>query len=232
MRAVVRSVVLGVCLLSAAAAQAQVKLTIRGDGTKVIYNLPTRGRGASAGNLEWLAKQRNRSSAYDPIIDRYAKQWRVDPILVKAVIQVESDFDPRCVSRKGARGLMQLMPDTARRFNVARIHDPDENIRGGIQYLAFLLKQFRNDFSRALAAYNAGENAVSRYGGIPPYEETQIYVRRAMTVYHGRPYGGGMITFAGGKKGQLGGGFKAQTAPRAFLSASTKLLSTHYLNVR
>lgn len=223
-------VLLGVFLVSAVAAQAQVKLTIRGDGTKVLYNLPTRGRGASVGNLEWLAKQRNRPSIYDELIDKYSSQWRVDPILVKAVIQVESDFDPLRVSRKGARGLMQLMPNTARRFNVAKVHDPEQNIRGGVQYLSILLAQFRNDLPRVLAAYNAGEGAVSRYGGIPPYEETQVYVRRAMTVYHGRPYGGGMITYAGGK-GQLGGGFKAQ-APLAFVSASTKVLSTRQVIVR
>jgi soluble lytic murein transglycosylase-like protein len=203
--------VMGV-LLTANAASAAVRLTVKRDGTKVITNdSPVRGR-----SLDWLAKKHDRRSKYDPIIERYADKYRIDATLVRAIIQVESDFNPSCVSRKGARGLMQLMPATAKRFGVKRIHDPEENIRGGVQYLAYLTTLFRDDLPRALAAYNAGENAVLKYGGIPPYDETQTYVKRAMTVYYGRPYGGGAVIFAGRRGGKrLRGGFGASAAPVA-----------------
>ncbi len=183
---------------------AQVKLVVRPDGTKTIYNVPGKPSRSAAVDFNWLAKQRDRSSEYDPIIDRHAKAYGVDPVLVKAVIQVESGYHPRSVSYKGARGLMQLMPDTARRFNVDDIYDPEANIRGGVEYLSFLLKLFSNDVARALAGYNAGEGAVARYEGVPPYEETQTYVQKALTVYYGRPYGNiaigkaGHVTRAGG----------------------------------
>ncbi len=191
-------------------AEAQVSLVVRGDGSKVISNVGPQGS-AKSGDLNWLAKQRNRRSQYDAIIERYAGAHGVDPVLVRAVIQVESNFDPRCVSRKGARGLMQLMPETARRYGVRDIFDVEQNIRGGIRYLADLLAMFPNDLSRALAAYNAGENAVIRNAGIPPYEETMTYVKRALTVYYGRPYGA--VAFAGSRGGKkLKGGFKTAFA--------------------
>ena len=195
-------VLLAVC----AGADAQVSLIVRADGTKVISNFGAQS--ARKTDWNWLARQRNRASQYDAIIDRYATLHGVDPVLVRAVIVVESNFDPRCVSNKGARGLMQLMPETAKRYGVRDIFDVEQNIRGGIRYLADLLEMFPNDVSRALAAYNAGEGAVLRTGGIPPYEETTTYVKRALTVYYGRPYGSA-VSFAaarGGKK--LKGGFK------------------------
>ena len=204
-----RSVCLVLTLAIVAPVQAQVKLVIRGDGTKVISNLGAQGSKKSDWN--WLARQRNRRSQYDPIIDRYAVQHGVDPVLVRAVIQVESNFNPRCVSHKGARGLMQLMPETAKRYGVRDIFDVEQNIRGGIRYLADLIEMFPDDLSRALAAYNAGENAVIRNGGIPPYEETMTYVKRALTVYYGRPYGA--VSFAGSRGGKkLKGGFKTAYA--------------------
>ena len=202
-------------LLFCAAAQAQVSLVVRTDGTKVISNLGAQGSKSS--NWNWLAKQRNRRSQYDAVIDRYAALHGVDPVLVRAVIVVESNFDARCVSNKGAKGLMQLMPETARRYGVRDVFDVEQNIRGGIRYLADLLEMFPNDLSRALAAYNAGENAVLRNGGIPPYEETMTYVKRALTVYYGRPYGAaGFAGVRGGKK--LKGGFR--TAPAVPLIAA------------
>jgi soluble lytic murein transglycosylase-like protein len=193
-----------------ASAQAQVSLVVRADGTKVISNFG--GPISKKTDWSWLAKQRNRRSPYDPIIERYAVRHGVDPVLVRAVIQVESNFDPRCVSHKGARGLMQLMPETAKRYGVRDLFDVEQNIRGGILYLADLLEMFPNDVSRALAAYNAGENAVIRNSGIPPYEETMTYVKRALTVYYGRPYGAATSFAAsrGGKK--LKGGFKTAAA--------------------
>jgi soluble lytic murein transglycosylase-like protein len=187
--------------------RADVRMLVRADGKKVIYNVGSYGRGS---DYKWLARQRNRRSVYDPIIERYAARFDVDPVLVRAVIQVESDFNPQCVSRKGARGLMQLMPETARRYNVASMHDPEQNIRGGVAYLRDLLTMFRGDVQHALAAYNAGEGAVAKYRGIPPYEETTVYVRRALTVYYGRPWGQA-TSFAGGRGTKtLRGGFGAR----------------------
>src|ERR1044071_1860745 len=116
--------------------------------------------GGKSTDLRWWAKQRNRSSPYDAIIDRHALAYGVDPVLVRAVIQVESDFNPQCVSNKGARGLMQLMPETAKRYGIRNIFDPEENIRGGVRELAELLQMFHDDLPRALAAYNAGQGAV------------------------------------------------------------------------
>jgi soluble lytic murein transglycosylase-like protein len=209
-----------------ASASADVRLAVKRDGTKYIYNVGGGGSGRSYSiDYNWLAAQRNRASSYDEIIHRHSRAYGVDPVLVKAVIQVESNFNPGVVSSKGARGLMQLMPATARRFGAKRVHDPEDNIRAGIAYLAVLQKMFPNDLQRVLAGYNAGENAVLRYGGIPPYEETQTYVKKALTVYYGRPHGGGgAVSFAGGssKKGTLGGGFKAKTvASAAALAAVT-----------
>ena len=204
-----------VLVLVAAPATAQVKLSIKRDGTKVIYNQGVYGSGRGT-DFNWLAKQHDRRSKYDAFIEHYADRYGVDPVLVRAVIQVESNFNPMCVSNKGARGLMQLMPGTAKRFGVKRVHDPEENIRGGVQYLSILLRMFSNDLPRALAAYNAGEGAVQRYGGIPPYEETRTYVKRALTVYHGKPYGGGAVVYAG----RRGGDGPAHEDPRHAVTCS------------
>jgi hypothetical protein len=119
---------------------------------------------------------------YDQHILAASAAFNVPIDLVKAVIQVESEFDPRAVSSAGARGLMQLMPFTARRFGVTDSFDPRQNIFGGVQYLRFLLDLFAGDVTLALAGYNAGENAVQRYGGIPPYKETQGYVRKIQSI--------------------------------------------------
>ncbi|HVR44334.1 MAG TPA: lytic transglycosylase domain-containing protein [Thermoanaerobaculia bacterium] len=179
-------------IVLASTAWADVRLVVRPDGSKVIVNEGGRG-GSDAvpqSTLEWLARQRNRASEYDPLIERHALRYGVDPVLVRAVISIESSFDPMTVSHKGARGLMQLMPATAKRFRVTEIHDPDQNIRGGVAYLAFLLDLHPNDLPRVLASYNAGENAVARHRGIPPYRETRQYVQKTLTVYYGRPWGG------------------------------------------
>jgi soluble lytic murein transglycosylase-like protein len=109
-------------------------------------------------------------------VDRIAAEHSLPPELLHSVIQVESNYNPGAVSPKGAQGLMQLMPDTARRFGVPNSFDPVENIQGGAKYLKYLLELYKGDYPRALAAYNAGEKAVARYGGIPPYAETRNYV--------------------------------------------------------
>jgi soluble lytic murein transglycosylase-like protein len=193
-------------LLAAPAVDAQVHLVVKSDGTKVIYNDPTSSKDKTTfKSLQWWATKHDRRSKYDDIIEKYAKQFRVDATLVRAVIQVESDFNPMCVSNKGARGLMQLMPATAKEFGIKQVHDPEENIKAGIQHLRYMLEMF-SDLPRALAAYNAGPNAVIKYGGIPPYAETTAYVKRALSVYYGHPYGQPVI-FAAGKSPSLRGGF-------------------------
>ena len=120
--------------------------------------------------------------AYDGLIGVTAREQRVQPALVKAVIAAESSFDPGAVSRKGAQGLMQLMPQTAKDLGIADPLEPTDNVRGGTRYLRNMLDRY-GDLSRAIAAYNAGPSAVDRYGGIPPYRETQDYVNRVLTYY-------------------------------------------------
>jgi soluble lytic murein transglycosylase-like protein len=118
-----------------------------------------------------------------------ASRWGVDPDLVAAIIWAESSGDPNAVSRKGARGLMQLMPKTARDLGVSEILDPKENVEGGTRYFRQMLDAHEGDVSLALAAYNAGPEAVRRYGGVPPYRETRDYVGKVMKVYE-RAQGG------------------------------------------
>ncbi len=121
---------------------------------------------------------------YDHIIDRASEKYRVDPALIKAVIKAESNFNHRAVSPVGARGLMQLMPQTASSLNVADSFHPENNIEGGVRYLRYLLNLFNGNLPLAVAAYNAGEGAVNRYQNtIPPYPETQTYVRRVLDFY-------------------------------------------------
>lgn len=120
---------------------------------------------------------------WETIIEEMAARHNVDPALVKAVIHTESYFDYRATSHAGARGLMQLMPQTARRYGVTDIYDPEQNLRAGVEHLRYLLDKYPNKLAWALAAYNAGEQAVKRYAGIPPYEETRNYVKKVM-AYH------------------------------------------------
>ncbi len=119
----------------------------------------------------------------DRLADQIASQHRLDPRLVHAVIRVESDYDPTAVSPKGAMGLMQLIPQTAARFGVGNPFDPRQNIEGGVTYLKYLMNLFHGNVRLALAAYNAGENSVLRWGGIPPITETQEYVQKVTRLY-------------------------------------------------
>ena len=122
---------------------------------------------------------------YTPLISTVAKEFKLEAALLHALITVESGYNPKAVSPKGAKGLMQLMPDTAQRYSVTDIWDPAENLRGGARYLRDLLAMFDNNLSLALAAYNAGEKAVVQYGNkIPPYAETRSYVPRVLQQYH------------------------------------------------
>ncbi len=118
------------------------------------------------------------------LIDRHALAERLDPVLVRALVQVESGYNPAALSNKGAMGLMQLMPETARDLAVGRPFEPEENVRGGTTYLRSLLDRFGR-VELALAAYNAGPSAVAQYGGIPPFPETVEYVRRVLSLWRG-----------------------------------------------
>jgi len=132
-------------------------------------------------------------TAYDDLIEREAKRSNLDASFVSALIRAESNYEPRAVSRKGARGLMQLMPEVAAELGVRDLHDPKQNIDAGTRELSRLLLAYRGDLVRSLAAYNAGEAAVDKYAGVPPYVETQLYVHKALAAYRG--------------KSDLGGGF-------------------------
>ena len=141
----------------------------------------------------WVEKPKARLSSsefhknlekFTPAVEYAAKQYNLPKTLLHAVITAESAYDPEAVSRAGAVGLMQLMPDTARRYGVSNRRNPYENIYGGSRYLRDLLVMFGNDLVLALAAYNAGENAVKKYGNrIPPYKETRNYVNKVITYY-------------------------------------------------
>lgn len=117
------------------------------------------------------------------LITRFSDQVGIDPALVEAVVKAESSYDPMAVSKKGAQGLMQLMPATARALGVSNAHDPNENLQGGIRHLKRLLTRFNGSVDLAVAAYNAGETAVLKYNGIPPYPETIDYVSKVRKYY-------------------------------------------------
>ena len=119
----------------------------------------------------------------EELIEAFGAEHGLDSALIRAVIQVESNFNHRAISRKGAQGLMQLMPSTIWRLSVGDAYDPHENIGAGVRYLRQLLDQFQGDLRLALAAYNAGENAVLRYRGVPPYPETRDYVTKVLRLY-------------------------------------------------
>lgn len=132
----------------------------------------TAGTSVDFGNI------RLNTSAYQAEVAAAAREYGVDEAVVRAVIHAESAFNPKARSRVGAQGLMQLMPATAERFGVSNAYDASQNIRGGVKYLAWLLKRFDGNLTLAAAGYNAGEGAVDKYDGVPPYKETQRYVQR------------------------------------------------------
>jgi len=123
------------------------------------------------------------SNQYDSLISEFSKKYQVDFALIKAMIRAESGFNPIAVSRKGAKGLMQLMPETALRMNVSNLFNPRENIEGGVRYFKYLLSLFNGDLRLSLAAYNAGENVVAELRSIPPYRETLDYVKKVLSLY-------------------------------------------------
>ena len=123
------------------------------------------------------------AKSFDDVILSASNRHSIDADLIRAVIKTESDFNSNARSPKGAMGLMQLMPDTAKQHNVLDAYNPLDNIEGGVRHLRLLLSRYREDVELSLAAYNAGINAIERYGGIPPYAETREYVRRVLHFY-------------------------------------------------
>lgn len=154
--------------------------------------IATVGRPTASSSCHRLGAQalQRRARAHSPFIEQLARLYNVDHLLIKAIIRVESCFDKYAISRVGAKGLMQLMPATAKQMGVQNPFDAKDNIRGGIRYFSLMLNRFDNDTTLALAAYNAGPGAVEKYRGIPPYKETQSYVKKVLGHYRRFSAGG------------------------------------------
>ena len=168
---------------------ADIYLYIDADGIMHFTNAPT----ASDRDYRVYIKEKSTyrpssfysSDKYDALISQASKQYNVDSRLVKAIIKAESDFNPRAVSKKGAKGLMQLMPENIRAFRVSDPFDPRENIMGGTRYIKRMIKRYGGKLSLAIAAYNAGPENVKKYNNIPPFKETENYVKRVLAYYEG-----------------------------------------------
>ena len=188
MKPVLASIVLGILtlgvLVPVAPALADIYRYTDENGVMHITNLPT-----SPDYKLWIKERRVIIKAgidmtkYGPLIQKASDKYKVDYSLVKAVIKAESNFNHKAVSPKGAQGLMQLMPKTASTLQVRDSFEPESNIEGGVKYLKYLMNVYNGHLPLALAAYNAGEKAEAKYGGIPPYAETQGYVKRVMSLY-------------------------------------------------
>ena len=168
-------------VLVGASARADELLYYEKDGQMVFTNTPSRRDMKPVPRLRGGPAQRSTTlpaTPYDPYIEMVARDNGVDPTLVKAVALVESGFNPRAKSSKGAQGLMQLMPTTASQYGVTNIRDPYQNLSAGAKHLRGLLDMYQGDVTLALAAYNAGSGAVTRYGGVPAYAETKDYVKK------------------------------------------------------
>lgn len=154
-------------------------------GVRVIRTAASQPQAPASAPRPALAGSADRYQRFDAHIREAAALYRLPESFLRAVIRVESDYHPEVVSGAGACGLMQLMPQTAARMGVTDVFDPRQNILGGARYLRILANSFNGDLVLTIAAYNAGEGAVVRYRGVPPYEETQRYVRRVLSWYYG-----------------------------------------------
>lgn len=174
--------------------QAEIYQYISPNGTISLTNVPSDARyrkiEVESARFHDVLSERE----LEPLIKRHSFQQQLHPALIRAVIKAESNFDPRAVSRAGAIGLMQLMPQTAVRLEVRDMFDPDENVGGGTKYLRQLLDRFHGNLPLALAAYNAGENIVDRYQSLPPIDETRQYVRKVLRYYRTFLVRDGVIT--------------------------------------
>jgi soluble lytic murein transglycosylase-like protein len=171
------------CGIFVGSANAEIYVHKDSQGVLNFSNVPPFGsqpsvREASNG----IGVQSPARSRFEDIIRAASDRYGVDHYLIAAVIKVESDFNPQARSQKGAQGLMQLMPDTARLYSVSNVYDPEENIDAGVRHLKLLLNRYESDLPLTLAAYNAGIKAVERYGGIPPFAETKEYLRRVLRL--------------------------------------------------
>ncbi|PLX77988.1 MAG: lytic transglycosylase [Desulfuromonas sp.] len=176
----VSTLLIAIILLLPASGLADIYKYVDANGVIHFTNTPT------TGDFRLYQTEGGDRVTVKDYIERYANFYRLEEALVQAVIKVESDFNPYAVSRKGALGMMQLIPTTAQMLDVRDPLDPEENIRGGSRYLRMMLDQFKGDLDLALAAYNAGPTAVRSYGGIPPYNETIRYVdkvKRYLNLY-------------------------------------------------
>jgi len=187
----VLSLVAGLALVHVA--QAEVYVYEMPDGSRMITDHPINAKhsrvvrvAANVKGAGTLAAEknnpvfRNPPATYDRLIRQYADKHDVDFALVKAIMQAESSFNPYAVSHKGARGLMQIMPETADQYGVKDLYNPRENIRAAVQHLKYLFERFDHRPVLVIAAYNAGETAVRKHRGIPPFEETENYVRKVL----------------------------------------------------
>ena len=177
---------MGGAFLPAAQAADRIAAYLDSRGRVVFVNQarnPSPPKQATSGQARTAARPNLGSSDLDHAIQRSANRHQVDPDLVHAIVRVESNYNPYAVSSRGAQGLMQLIPATARRFGVRDAFDPSANLEGGIRYLKHLMELYDGDLELVLAAYNAGENAVRRYNGVPPFRETRNYLRKISQIY-------------------------------------------------
>jgi soluble lytic murein transglycosylase-like protein len=194
---------LGACLLGPATGHAEIYEYVDGDGISHFTNLPGQAKGyrkvlfagRASRTIKTPRSQRDRSperyQRYDPYLLEAARLYQLPVAFLRAVMHVESDYDPNVISVDGAMGLMQLMPFTAHKMGVLDPFDPRQNILGGARFLRILANQWNGDLVRTVASYNAGSGAVERYNGVPPYGETRRYVNRVLTHYYAYRQGRG-----------------------------------------
>jgi soluble lytic murein transglycosylase len=207
----------GVLHLTNIPAKGAFKVAAKPEKTETVI-APGPTTGAAAVSNEAPAPARFSKDYCDSVITEASGRHGVDAALVRAVVKAESDYNPLAVSNKGARGLMQLMPETARDLAVTNVYDVEDNVDGGVRYLRNMLERFGGNMKLALAAYNAGPAAVEKHNGIPPYPETRTYVDRVL-----RFYGKGAGAAASGSR-RSGGGFRAVETIYRILQADGSVL--------